>query len=129
MSTKKQNTDIYDHYRDDNHKVSNHVCGLFHAIAEHFQCSYQLVLKYIYSVNQDGDILLVIPDEDLEDTYRGMPSMSLLHDIARGLLFNPYRMLEWGVIDPDIIYVDKSAEGYELLIKRALGPYTGGKYA
>jgi len=100
------------------------------AIAEHFQCTAKHILKYIHTIiNQDGDILLVIPDDELEDTYRGMPSMSLLHDIARGLLFNPHRMLEWGVIDPDTIYIDKSAEGYELLIKRALGPYTGGKYS
>jgi len=99
------------------------------AMAEHFQCTPEQIQKYIYSINQDGDILLVIPDDELEETYRGMPSMSLLHDIARGLLFNPHRILEWGVIDPDTIYIDKSAEGYELLIKRALGPYTGGKYS
>ena len=98
-------------------------------MAEHFQCTPEQIQKYIYSINQDGDILLVIPDDELEDTYRGMSSMSLLHDIARGLLFNPHRMLEWGVIDPDTIYIDKSAEGYELLIKRALGPYTGGKHS
>ena len=98
-------------------------------MAEHFQCTPEQIQKYIYSINQDGDILLVIPDDELEDTYRGMPSMSLLHDIARGLLFIPHRMLEWGVIDPDTIYIDKSAEGYELLIKRALGPYTGGKHS
>lgn len=102
------------------------------AMAEHFQCTPEQIQKYIYSINQDGDILLVISDDDLLQAMRlprGMPTMSLLHDIARGLLFNPHRMLEWGVIDPDIIYIDKSAEGYELLIKRALGPYTGGKHS
>ena len=101
-------------------------------MAEHFQCTPEQIQKYIYSINQDGDILLVISDDDLLQAMRlprGMPTMSLLHDIARGLLFNPRRMLEWGVIDPDIIYIDKSAEGYELLIKRALGPYTGGKHS
>ncbi len=106
------------------------------AMAEHFQCTPEQIQKYIYSVN-NTDVLLVIADDDIpyQSDPRAfglkcrMPSMSLLHDIARGLLFNPHRILEWGVIDPDTIYIDKSAEGYELLIKRALGPYTGGKYS